>query len=246
MFMNLVSKVLTAADKAIFVSHGIRNMTINEFKDVPLANKTKVITNGFDEDDFHFKREAIKQEQHITFSYIGTMFGPQTHHKLIEGIGYFIDNYLKKDVKVRFDFLGTFAPEVLSRVKESWKEYIHFLPPASHTIALEHMYNASVLVLLLANSEEGKVAFSGKFFEYLKIGRPILALVPEGGEVANIITEYTLGKVVTPDDEVFIGKSIAEMINSSNKFISPPSQLLKQFSREELTNELIQLIHQEA
>ena len=41
---------------------------------------------------------------------------------------------------------------------------------------------------------------SGKVFEYLAAGRPILAVVPPDGAAAELIRETDAGVVVAPDD----------------------------------------------
>jgi hypothetical protein len=41
---------------------------------------------------------------------------------------------------------------------------------------------------------------SGKVFEYLAAERPILAVVPPGGEAAALVQEVGAGTVVAPDD----------------------------------------------
>jgi glycosyltransferase involved in cell wall biosynthesis len=46
----------------------------------------------------------------------------------------------------------------------------------------------------------GKGVLSGKVFEYLAAGRPILAAVPPDGAAAALIRETGAGVVVAPDD----------------------------------------------
>jgi glycosyltransferase involved in cell wall biosynthesis len=46
----------------------------------------------------------------------------------------------------------------------------------------------------------GKGVLSGKVFEYLAAGRPILAVVPPDGAAAELIRETEAGMVVAPDD----------------------------------------------
>jgi len=49
---------------------------------------------------------------------------------------------------------------------------------------------------------------SGKVFEYLAAGRPILAVVPPDGAAAELIRETGSGVVVPPDDVEAIGAAL--------------------------------------
>ena len=49
-------------------------------------------------------------------------------------------------------------------------------------------------------TDEGKGVLSGKVFEYLAAGRPILAVVPPDGAAAELIRETRAGTVVAPND----------------------------------------------
>jgi glycosyltransferase involved in cell wall biosynthesis len=58
-----------------------------------------------------------------------------------------------------------------------------------------------VLLLLVPDADgRGKGVLSGKVFEYLAAGRPILAVVPPDGAAAELIRETRAGMVVAPDD----------------------------------------------
>jgi glycosyltransferase involved in cell wall biosynthesis len=52
---------------------------------------------------------------------------------------------------------------------------------------------------------------SGKVFEYLAVGRPILAAVPPDGAAADLIRATGAGVVAPPDDTVAIRDALAEL-----------------------------------
>ncbi len=71
--------------------------------------------------------------------------------------------------------------------------------PRSESLRLQR--NSEALLLLVPEAGgRGKGVLSGKVFEYLAAGRPILAAVPPDGAAATLIRETGAGAVVAPDD----------------------------------------------
>ena len=57
----------------------------------------------------------------------------------------------------------------------------------------------------------GKGVLSGKVFEYIAVGRPILAIVPPDGAAAELIRETGAGVVAPPDDPAAIRAALDEL-----------------------------------
>jgi glycosyltransferase involved in cell wall biosynthesis len=73
--------------------------------------------------------------------------------------------------------------------------------------------DSEALLLLLPDvGERGRDVPSGKLFEYLAAGRPILAAVPPDGAAAELIREANAGIVTAPDDAEAIRAAIDELV----------------------------------
>lgn len=233
--------IIKKSDKLIFVSDGIKNHTLTKFKLINLMPKAYVIHNGYDTDDFNNIHQInLSNNEKFIFSYIGSMFGPQTNHKLFEGIISFANTY--DDLNdVGFNFIGEFDTKVKNYSND--KNHIKFLEKKSHEEALCLMNSSDILILVLPNDFEGSVAYSGKFFEYLKIGKPILAIVPTG-EVSNIVYKYKLGEVANPDDVNEISEKIIKILSNYSSYLKIPPIELEKYSRDFLTNKLLNIINE--
>src|SRR5262249_53816655 len=83
---------------------------------------------------------------------------------------------------------------------------------AARAEALRLQRESEVLLLLIPDAGgRGKGVLSGKVFEYLAVGRPILAVVPPDGAAAALIEEAGAGVVVPPEDVDAIPRALADL-----------------------------------
>ena len=88
-----------------------------------------------------------------------------------------------------------------------------------------------------------KGIITGKIFEYMQAKRPILAIGPTDGDLAEIIEHTKTGKVVDFDDKESLKKTILEMYTAfKNKTLQVDSKNIEQFHRKNLTHQLVQII----
>src|SRR5262249_30247054 len=105
------------------------------------------------------------------------------------------------------DFRSTdreWAANILDRME--------LIPYAPHRRSLELQRDSEALLLLIPDAAgRGRGVLSGKVFEYLAAGRPILAVVPPDGAAAELIRETGAGAVVAPDDVDGIERELTAM-----------------------------------
>ena len=74
--------------------------------------------------------------------------------------------------------------------------------------------DSEVLLLLIPEAQgRGRGVLSGKVFEYLAAGRPVLAAVPPDGAAADLIRAVGAGPVVAPDDVDGMRSALDELHN---------------------------------
>ena len=88
-------------------------------------------------------------------------------------------------------------------------ELVDYLPRVE---SLRYQRDSEALLLLVPEAGgRGKGVLSGKVFEYIAAGRPILAVVPPDGAAAELIRETGAGVVVAPDDVDGIKAALVEL-----------------------------------
>ena len=233
LYYHIEKLFLTNSDFNIFVSNSIKNITINNFNIVD-EKKHQVITNGFDPDDFIGIKKNYDKNKFFEIGYFGTIYDERQNNYLCESLLKYI-NQLKSE-KIQFLFYGEFNSDFKEKFKTLIEqEIVLFNKNLNHLDALSKMFEMDALLLILTNSLEGKIAFTGKFFEYLKIGKPILSLVPSDSEVSFFVKSHNIGISCMPDniDDIFL--SILKIKYSKFNFID--EAILNNFSREK-TSEL--------
>jgi hypothetical protein len=93
---------------------------------------------------------------------------------------------LLNDFKLKL--IGKTDISVSQRIEEfQLQDLVELVPYLSHDQAILAQQRAHVLLLLVNQSQNAKAILTGKFFEYLATGRPILVIGPTDGEVATIL-----------------------------------------------------------
>ncbi|MGB8348898.1 MAG: hypothetical protein WCE47_00570, partial [Gaiella sp.] len=89
---------------------------------------------------------------------------------------------------------------------------LELLPYAPRAESLALQRDSEALLLLIPEADgRGKGVLSGKVFEYVAVGRPILAAVPPDGAAAELIRETGAGVVAPPEDPAAIRAALEEL-----------------------------------
>jgi len=84
---------------------------------------------------------------------------------------------------------------------------------------------------------------TGKVFEYITSNRPILALVPKGSDLIEIIEGTNTGSVLEFNDTIKIKTTILELYKKYKKGdLSVDAINIEQYHRKNLTKKLAQIL----
>jgi glycosyltransferase involved in cell wall biosynthesis len=189
----------TAAQVAKLVAHRADGVTCvseaiaDEIRGLDPRGDVRTISNGCDFDDF----TGLEYEPGTRFriTHAGSFFGRRDPRP-------FLQAFRDADLDAVARFVGDFRSS--DRV---WAEglglgdrleLIDYLPRAE---SLRLQRDSEALLLLVPDADgRGRGVLSGKVFEYIAAGRPILAVVPPDGAAAELIRETGAGVVIAPDD----------------------------------------------
>ena len=192
--------VARRADAVTCVSEAIAD----EVRGVGARGAVRVISNGCDFDDFAGLEYVPGRRFRITHT--GSFFGKRDPRPFLEA-------FKQADLDAVARFVGDFRS-----TDREWAEALglgdrlELVPYAPRGESLRLQRDSEALLLLVPDAGgRGKGVLSGKVYEYIAAGRPILAVVPPDGAAAALVRETGAGVVVAPDDVEGIRAALVDM-----------------------------------
>lgn len=219
---------LQESSGVIAATSGVKDELLREYPE--LDHKIRVITNGYDEDDFGHNYAPSDDQFTIVYTGHSEGFDPSS---LFAAIKRLLNERRSQVENWKIQFIGQPSAGVYSSIKQQGLEpMIEIKGYLPYNETLRHQQQASVL--LLYGWAPGYLPVKG--FEYLRAGRPILCLDGPNTILADLIRRSNTGAVVNPDDEIGIADALMKFYE--NRTISPDEQFITQFSRMALAGQL--------
>lgn len=158
----------------------------------------------------------------FTLAYTGTLIGPRQPdlRPLLRALSFVNSDPLTPPVRlVHAGRLTTLERQVIEQCGAG--EFFEHLGTVDRRSALALQRSADALLLVTSNAASEA---TGKLFEYLGAGRPILALA-DGNEAARIVKETGTGITVSPDDVGAIAAAIRQLVTHRAEDIYAPHDL---------------------
>ena len=205
-----------------------------------LAGRIHLLNNGFDEEDFFnysITADDRVDDGRLTLLYTGR-FGvaDRRPRELLRA--------LRRFPGVRLKVLGDDSPWLMELATEcGTAQQLELHPPVPHREAVTAMAHCDALLLYQQRSDATTTPIAGKTFEYLRAGKPILALAPAGDNL-RLVTKFARHHAVAAsDDEAAICRAIAALADLKHKgrlpqFTPPPTNYRRSYSRERLAEKL--------
>lgn len=221
-------KVLTSADRIITVGRSLKNLFSSRGEGI--EKKTEIIYNGFDEDDFSGYESA--EPDVFTVSYIGTLSDSYPVNGLLTALM----ECIKEGIDLKMKFVG-FVSDSRKRLLTSvlGEKRVEFTGYVDHRTAIGNMFSSSLLLLIIPDHKSSQSIITGKLFEYLATGKPILCLGPSEGDAAEILRVSGHKGIFSWEDRASVKEFISRTVKQK---VAPERGRISSFSRKELTRKL--------
>ncbi|HEY7180318.1 MAG TPA: glycosyltransferase [Blastocatellia bacterium] len=217
------------------------------------ADKFFTVPNGYDNEEWRgaweegpprIQREREGEEK-FQIAYTGKFYIERDPLPLFRALRVLIDSGEIERERIRVDLIGWCETSEGRSVREmavkcGLSDCVNILGPQGRQETFRRMTRADLLLLL---AERFVIQIPGKTYEYLRAGRPILALTPEGA-LANFLRRTGAGWVVNPKDDDGVLDAVRERYQQWKAGEPGPvadPELVAGFDRRKLTGRLADL-----
>lgn len=170
------------------------------------------IPNGYDPEDFPDTLPSPPTERFI-LTYSGTVFRLTSAAGFIAGLRLLHerDPELAKRLEVRF--VGRIVDTEAGHFEGTDALGLRRFGYLEHGHALSHLAESHATLCILDEVPGVERIYPAKIFEIMRLGRPCLALTPEGA-LSTLVRKHRLGEVVHPRDPDAIAAAISRMLRA--------------------------------
>lgn len=218
----LETRLMNVADRVVVMVPGHAEQLAREFRMDP--RKLAVVRNGFFEEDFASLGPVphrLLEPGRFHLSHLGTVY-PGNEGKFFEALKALLQRRPALRNRFRLHLVGAAHESILRHANDpELKDVIEvhgFLPNRSDV--LDVMRASDGLLLLWGRPDFSRMAAAGKTYDYLRAGRPILAVTGEGA-VKQLVEEAKAGRAVDPGDMVGMQQALLTAIENKDKVLPP-------------------------
>ncbi len=228
--LKLEKKVLSQSDLVLSVCPSNRELLAKKLPE-DQRSKIKLITNGFDEGDFEgIPRDHL--EEWLEIGYTGTLAKTYDVVPILEGLA-------ALDFPWKLTIAGNVAPEIQKSIKDlEIEDRVLFKGHVPHKESLKILRQSDVLLHIMPNTKKNKMGTTGKLFEYIGSGTPIVNFGPSNGDSAQFIESVGAGKTFKRGDQ----QLVIEFLRKCLAFDDSNTKDRHVFSRRRIAAELAKFI----
>ncbi len=197
---KMENKVVTTADLLIANSSVMRDNFINNNG---ISGKNfYVIPNGYDKEDFEGLDLTPPTNSVFTLVYTGALYGRRKPDVFFSALSELIKEGKIDKNKIKVQLIGNYHKDKLQLQIDSFglKDVIEIVGYVPHDECIKRQLSADCLLLIEGGGRGANAFYTGKVFEYMNTGRPVLSLLPEG-VAKELVVKSGIGLVSETSDK---------------------------------------------
>jgi glycosyltransferase involved in cell wall biosynthesis len=170
--------------------------------------------------------------------YAGNLYGRRSLALLGDGVARLIKEGAVRPDMLRFHIFGRIMdadrPMLAAMgIEELFVEHA----PVDHETIVKILKGADALLLLVGQDMDYSISY--KFYDYLSVRRPILALVPSGSQMMETMRKVDCGPAVDCEDRAAVYGALKDLLSRKNRYTFTGAE---QFTWEECGHRYYELL----
>lgn len=202
----------------------------------PNAPASHLLPNGFDHSDIPGRqRQAVPGALKIYYG--GSLSPDRVPHALIQALAAIKAQDSGLGYELQLAGNGCDELKVLLQ-KNNLSDAFHHMGYLPHAKAARQLVNADISLLTINRVPGNKHIVTGKIFEYMGAGNPILGIGPTDGDAARLLEETGSGKMFDYEDSEGVKSFLTEASENYGRFKASFTFDCAMYSRELITKKL--------
>jgi glycosyltransferase involved in cell wall biosynthesis len=234
--------VVNSADRVILNTSHLHKDFCAYYRNVD-REKFLTIPNGIDVDDFLGLDGAKSSTDRFVVTHGGSLYRKRDPRPFLQALSELVRDKAIAESDILVRFLGSVDAKFDTHgwVREHKLEsMVRIEPPVAHDQYLKALSSSDLLLLIQPDTD---LQVPSKLFEYMAVGKPVLALA-HSGATSEAVEEYGHGMVVEPYDVNAIKNAITKLLMQRRPAADGVSQeaRIARFSAATTTQELDRLL----
>jgi len=204
------------------------------------VERTVSITNGFDPADLALVRDDRAGNQRpFRLVYTGSVNLYHDIQPFWRAVRSLADAGTITPETFRIEFVGNLAMDDVR--KHGVEKFVETSPFVPHDQVFDAFARADALLVMETAGYYAKYSYAAKLFDYLVTGKPVVALVEEGGNSWTLLDAAGVGHFADPNDEAAIRRvleSIVALKGAPPRIIDADTSPYREFNRRHLVEKL--------
>ncbi|MDC0601606.1 glycosyltransferase [Aliiglaciecola sp.] len=251
-FLWIERKIVEKCQFAIVTTPGAKAFYLEKFPDSN-PDFWKVLPNGFDDKTFNSVIESVSQDASISQNendklvllHSGIIYPKERNpNALFEAVSELKIAGELSAATLEIRLRATGHDEIYAkRIAElDIADIIKLEPTISYKEAIAEMMSADGFLLMQSQGCNHQIP--AKSYEYIKLKKPILGLMPEEGDTGQLISNLNIAELAPLDDKDKTKEALLRFIQrlTDNEFVMPADSVVNSYSRSAQAVELTKLI----
>lgn len=239
---SLERSVFTEADAVECAWEGIIDDAVGKY---PSLDRTKFhhVPNGYDSSDFPAPGAYPRpSDNRFTITYTGSMYGRRNPATFLAALDLLVQQHKLGIDDLRLRFVGRFGDDVNEMLAGSQfasaMDIISYVP---HEESIAMLMASDASLLIVDDAKESAEIVPGKVYEYLGVGKPIIALTPRNSAIERLVRETRAGLCAAQDDIPAIAEIIGTYVarwREGTALVSADPQAIAKYERRVAAHQL--------